>query len=447
MPDNTARTILGTLIMSPGLLTATDDLCDSIFSGRDKHVFKAINKIWEDSQPDQIPLPLLVDKLDGKVPAAYVSSLLDGIVGVQPDGFRAMVEELSRQYIAKQIVKHINDASTEMTKTGVVDLDTLSPLLDKYKTIGEKEKVMSANIRAFVMQSTGEFSLPMAYRDLGARTTQEQGLVRVVLHKLKEEGVISPVGRGYGHYRRVEKDLEEVDLMGVVPTPLDLYLPLGLDNLVKIYPKSIIVFAGASNKGKSALAYDFIKGNMSKHECHLFFSEGGVESLRDRLEKHADRMIGEWKVKAYPRTKNFEDVIFPDAVNVIDYLLVPDEFWKVGSTLDDIYRKLGRGVAYVNIQKNAMAEVGRGGEFGLERPQLYVTLSPDPDVENHPENVQPCIAKVAKSKAWKRRTNPDGRQMKFQIEDGWKILHWGVWEYPQKKEKKRDTEFHPRRFS
>jgi hypothetical protein len=136
--------------------------------------------------------------------------------------------------------------------------------------------------------------------------------------------------------------------------------------------------------------------------------------------------------------------MFPDSVNVIDYLLVPDEFWKVGQYLDDIYRKLNKGVAYVNIQKGTGAEVGRGGDFSLERPQLYVTLSNDPDADLEHDNVQPCVAKVIKSKAWRYRSNPDGKQAFFQIEEGWKINHDNCWQYPAKKEKK-DTTFHPRR--
>jgi hypothetical protein len=443
MPDSTAKAILGALIMSPGLMTASEELCVDIFVGRDKLVFQAIDKLWEETQPEIIELPILVDRLGDKVSATYVSSLLDGLNGVQPDGFVSLVNELARKKLARSIVKTVTDASDEIVKTGEVDLTTLKPLIDKYHAIGDKERVMSASIRGWAMATTGELSLPAAYKELGAKTTQEQGLVRVVIGKMVKEEVLTPVGRGYGHYRRVEKELDEIDLLGVVPTPLDLYLPLRLDNLVKIYPKSIILIAGASNKGKSALAYDFIKGNMDKHECHLFFSEGGPESLRDRLEKHNDKMIGEWRFKAYPRTKNFEDVIFPDAVNVIDYLLVSDEFWKVGSQLDDIYRKLNKGVAYVNIQKSTTSEAGRGGEFGLERPQLYVTLGPDPEAGEHEDNVQPCVAKILKAKAWVKRYNPDGKMMRFQIEDGWKIIHWGDWHFPKKETKQK--EFHPRR--
>lgn len=444
MTDNTARSILGQLLMSPALILVSEELCADLFGGRDKLVFNEISKIWEESQPESIQLPVIIDRLGEKVSPSYVSSLLDGVTSVQPDGFKELVNELAKSKLARAIVKVVSDAGQELTKTGELDLTTLTPLLDRFRTIGDKERVMSAAIREWAMSTQGEFSLPMAYKEIGAKTTQEQGLVRVVIGKMVKDELLTPVGRGYGHYRKVEKTLEQVDIMGVVPEPVDLYLPLGLHNLVKIYPRSIILVAGASNKGKTALAHDFIKGNMAKHECHLFFSEGGQESLRDRLDKHTDKMIGEWNFRAYPRTKNFEDIVFPNAVNVIDYLIVGDEFWKVGSMLDDIYRRLDKGIAYVNIQKNSGAEFGRGGEFSLERPQLYVTLSPDLENENHPDNVQACIAKIIKSKAW-RRSNPDGKSMAFQIENGWKILFWNDWNYPHKKDKQRDTTFHPRR--
>ena len=444
--DTTARSILGALIMSPALLTASDDLCADLFGGRDRLVFSAIDKIWDESQPAQIEIAILADRLGDKVSPAYLASLLDGVVSVQPDGFVSLANELARRKIARAIVKTVSDAGEELVKTGDVDLAVLKPLIDKYSTIGEKEKRASSDIREWAMASCGEFTTQRVYNDLGMRTKQEKGLVRAVIFKLVKEGVLTPVGKHDGVYRKVEKTLEEVDLLGVAPNPLDLYLPLGIDHLVKIYPRSIIVIAGAANYGKTALAYDFIKHNMDKHEVSLFFSEGGAESLRDRLERHSDRTIGQWRFKAYPRTQNFEDVIDPNGVNVIDYLLLGDEFWLIARYLDAIYRKLDKGIAYVCLQKDKKAEIGRGGEFGLERPQLYVTLNPDLEVESPEDGHQYCLAKIIKAKAWKRKgVNPDGKMVKFSIEDGWAIECWHDWHFQQKKEKKADTTFHARR--
>ena len=439
MADNTARAILGSLILSPGLLTASEELCDSLFTGRDKVIFSMIEKIWDENQPEHIELPLLADRLDGKVSAVYISSLLDGVCAIQPAGFVNLVNELARKVVARSIVKLVSDGGQEMVKTGEVDLSSLQPLVKKYESIGEKERRMSDDIRLWVFTTIGEFGLGTAYKELGAKTTQEQGLVRAVICNLVKDGELAPVGRGYGYYRRVEKTLEEVDLLGVAPDPIDLYLPLGLHYLVKLYPRAIVVVAGVGNMGKSALAYDFIKNNMDKHDIHLFFSEGDSGSLRERIDQHKDRMLGEWRFRAYPRTQHFSDVIFKDSINVIDYLLVPDKFWLVGEMLDEIYRKLGKGIAYVNIQKDPKTEAGRGGWFGLERPQLYVTLDKDYDIENPADNVQHCVAKILKAKSWKRKWNPDGKVMKFSIEDGWKIEHDNHWDYPPKREKKRDS--------
>jgi hypothetical protein len=160
-------------------------------------------------------------------------------------------------------------------------------------------------------------------------------------------------------------------------------------------------------------------------------------------------MIGEWTFKAHPRVSNFSDVIFPDAVNVVDYLLIPEEFWKVGVYLDEIYRKLNKGVCWVNIQKGGGAEIGRGGDFGLERPALYFTVGQDYEVEFPAENAQYCVAKIIKAKSWKRRRNPDGLIDKFSIVDGWMINCNNTWDYPPRKErqdKKPDGQFHPRKY-
>lgn len=125
MSDSIARTLLGHLIMSPALILVSDDLVEDIFTGRDKIVFSAISKLWEDGQPETIQLPILIDKLGEKVTATYVSSLLDGLVSIQPDGFKELVNELARQKIAKAVVKIVNDAGTEMVKTGWISPSAL----------------------------------------------------------------------------------------------------------------------------------------------------------------------------------------------------------------------------------------------------------------------------------------------------------------------------------
>ena len=203
--------------------------------------------------------------------------------------------------------------------------------------------------------------------------------------------------------------------------------------MVKIYPRSIIVCAGDSNFGKTALAHEFVKRNMANHDTRLFFCEGGAEGLQDRLRKHEDTPIEDWRVKAYHRIDHFEDLIglFPDSLSVIDYLECPDDPWRIGVLIDSIYRKIGEGVVWINIQKGTGKELGRGGDWGRERSQLYLTLSRDEKIDNPDQNVQYCIAKVLKAKAFKE-FNPDGKVLRFSIHRGWNIKHYNDWHYPPK---------------
>jgi hypothetical protein len=396
--SDTSRKILGALTISPDLLETTEELSSALFYGRERIVFESISGMWSESRPSTIDIVLLSEMVGGETPVTYVTNLL------KPNEIDCVAKEKFLTLVNELVSRH----------------DSLA-----------------RDVRIRIEQTTGDFTTAQLYAEFREESVAGKDAIRQIIFRMKEAGEILPVGRKDGVYRKVDKALEEVDLLGTPPTPVDIYLPLGLDQLVKIYPRSIVVIAGAGNRGKTALAYDFIKNNMDKHEIRLLFAEGGAESLIDRLSVHPDKAMTDWKFKAYPRTRHFEDVILPNGITVVDYMLIPDEFWLVGHYLDEIYRKLDKGIVYVNIQKDTKAEIGRGGEFGLERPQLYVTLNPDMDVTDKQENQQYCVAKILKAKAWKRKMNPDGKSLKFSIEDGWCIKHFNDWHYAHKQERQK----------
>jgi hypothetical protein len=395
--SDTSRKILGALTIFPGLLTATEELSSGLFYGRERKVFESISALWSESQPDTLDLAILAEMVGGDNPVTYVTNLLkpDELGCTEKPVFLAMVEEV----------------------------------------VGKK-KLLSDDVKLWIEYSIGEFTLTQIYSELGATSVSEKDAVRQAIHRMKDSGDVTTVGKGYGKYRRVDKTLEEVDLLGPPPEAVDIYLPLGVGDMVKIYPRSIIVCAGDSNFGKTALAHDFIKGNMTNLDTRLFFCEGGAEGLQDRLRKHEDKTIDEWRVKAYHRIDHFEDVIFPDALNVIDYLECPDEPWRIGVLIDAIYRKLNDGVVWINIQKGTGKELGRGGDWGRERAQLYLTLSRDEIIENPDPDIQYCVAKVLKAKAF-IRTNPDNMVRNFSIQRGWSLWHYADWHYPKKVEPRK----------
>jgi len=393
--SDTSRKILGVLTFAPGLLATTEELSSGLFYGRERRVFESISKIWEESKPNTIDIQLLAEMLGGEQPVTYVTNLLkpDEIEFVHADKFKGLVVE---------IVNH--------------------------------KKALGDDVKLWIDYSLGEWTLTQIYSELGATTVSEKDAVRQTIHRLKEAGEVTSVGRGYGKYRKVDKNLEEIDLLGPVPESLNLGLPLGLDTMVKIYGRSIIVCAGDSNFGKTSLAHDFAKRNMNDHDVRLLFCEGGAEGLQDRLRKHEDVPIEDWRIKAYHRLDHYEDVIslFPNAVSIIDYLECPDEPWRIGVLIDAIYRALGPdGVAWINIQKGTGKELGRGGDWGRERAQLYLTLSRDEKINDPDPDVQYCVAKVLKAKAF-IGGNPDGKILRFAIERGWNVKHYNDWHYPPK---------------
>jgi len=113
--------------------------------------------------------------------------------------------------------------------------------------------------------------------------------------------------------------------------------------------------------------------------------------------------------------RKLADVIRPDDINIIDFLELHEDFWKVGGLISDIHKKLNRGCAFIAIQKNPGAEHGLGGARSIEKARLYLALEPGK-----------CI--IRKAKIFKKKdTNPNGLSIQFKIAAGAKFMAEGVW--------------------
>ena len=188
--------------------------------------------------------------------------------------------------------------------------------------------------------------------------------------------------------------------------PIDIKYPFGIEKIFPTYPKNIIVIAGSPNSGKTAFLLNIVKENMKRHEIHYFSSEMGASELKSRLEKFKEIPLKDWKFYPKERVSDFAPVIIPDAVNIIDYMELLTDIYKVGSYLQEIYSKLTTGIAVIAIQKAFGKELGRGAEFSLEKPRLYLSI----------ENGK---IKIIKAKARANPTiNPNGLCKDFKLVDG-----------------------------
>ncbi len=100
--------------------------------------------------------------------------------------------------------------------------------------------------------------------------------------------------------------------------------------------------------------------------------------------------------------------------DIIDFLEISDEFYKIAGMIKEIYDKLKKGIAIIALQKNPKAEFGIGGARSIEKARLYVTL-------------EKGIAKIVSGKNWASETNPNGLYRTFKLVQGAKFITQEGW--------------------
>jgi len=202
--------------------------------------------------------------------------------------------------------------------------------------------------------------------------------LRVYVRRAVDKGIAVNVNGKDGWYRPVEKESEEIRWWEGIAEGSALKLPLDLHEYANIYRPALIVVAGQWNQGKTAFILNTLKLNLTtfKDNIHLFVSEA-PEMLKNRFIQLG--IIGEeepeWKT--WKRTRNFQDAIVSDALNLVDYLRVDMEKpYAVSGELLKIYEALGKkGIAVVAMQKpSGNRGMAFGGESTAFEPALYIAI-------------------------------------------------------------------------
>jgi hypothetical protein len=295
-----------------------------------------------------------------------------------------------------------------LAKKGI-DPSLCRKVIEYIEKSGEKRNI-TAEVRDWVLTTNGHFLTTDVYKDLDLTTRDHKKAAVMSLLRLEAEGLIEKCGQKRGCYRRVERDCEPIDFMNAPDgPPLLLRWPLGLENLVALYPKNIAVVAGSKDAGKTAFCLNFARLNQENFEIHYFCSEIAAQEFRERL-KLFGFPLDSWKIKVWERSSNFADVIKPDALNIIDFFEISNEFYLIAKELKAIHDKLNNGIALVAIQKDKGAKLGRGGSFSIEKARIYVTL----DAKDHHNELT-----IVSGKNWAQKDkNPAGVVIKFKLIQG-----------------------------
>jgi hypothetical protein len=286
------------------------------------------------------------------------------------------------------------------------------------KRADEKEVNLAQEIGEYVSQQTGYFLVQDIIKEFDASGPfgrDQRKYIHTIVNRMFAKGLIERYGERAGVYRRIDKEKILIDWKNAEAKALDLALPLGLNDYVYTLAKSVIAVAGFPSAGKTAFCLELIKRNMNNWNTLYLCSDLGPEEIKSRTLPHEDVPPEGWNFEAIERSGNFPDILDPNGLNIIDYVRL-DEVWKVGAILQRIWEKLENGVAVVCIQKEWGRVLGRGKEFSLEVPRLYLSMDPGK-------------IRIIKCKHFFHGIDPVGYARYFDLLNGWKFEFLGSWKY------------------
>lgn len=318
----------------------------------------------------------------------------------------------------------------------------------------EKQNIWGA-VRQWVQEAPGKFSTCELDRDLGLTTPRAKKSRSDALSKLVSEGLIERVSSIRGGFRIKNQDLVEMDLLAASPAEIPIDLPFGLSKYIEINSKEIILIAGETNTGKTAIQFNMAwscintlhaegilrektaKPHKEGLGLRYFSSEMGPTGVRKKLEAFGSEYpIEKWVkyVSTVERNREFQDVVDPHGINFIDFLEALDgEYYKLSSDITAIHAALETGIAVIAIQKRSGTDIGRGGEATLEKPRLALSLS-----ENKEKGF--ATVKIVKAKHYRDR-NPVGLERDFIIRRrGTKIIEVSPWGYAKDHQVRRNSQ-------
>lgn len=281
-----------------------------------------------------------------------------------------------------------------------------------------KERNLAAEVEEWVLSEEMSTSVVFLSTDiekcLQLSTREDKKNLSIILKRLIVRGVIEKHGDKRGTFRIKSQVENEINWETCDDTIVDVSWPFGLEQFYICLPKNIIVVAGSPDAGKTAFCLNFASLNMDRYQIKYFSSEMGALELKSRLKKF-DFSLSKWKrVKFIERSLNFADVIDPDGINVVDYIEVPEEAWKIATPINEIFRKLDKGICLIALQKPKSRDVARGGESTLDRPRMYLSMG------NHE-------IKIVKCKNWASEVNPNGLSLEYKIAQGCKFTQQSEW--------------------
>lgn len=285
------------------------------------------------------------------------------------------------------------------------------------------EKSFADQLREWILTENTKFSLRAVRDHLRIHTKSESNRLYVTINRFVKQGLIKPTG-DRGWYTPIEVNFASEDWKNADDQIAKIWLPFDLDQIAIIPYGSIIILSGASGAGKTATLLNIVKENQRKFDLHYFSSEISPGAFKRRINKFADITPDMWDVNFYNRSSGWEDVIKTgnNAINIIDYIELHDDFFKVGKYIHAIHESLNGAIAICAIQKNTGNDYGLGGQRTIEKAELAIAL----------DHGQAKLTKIREFNLDYCQESPRNKIYRFKLVDGCRFVKVQGWHIPVK---------------
>ena len=278
-------------------------------------------------------------------------------------------------------------------------------------------KAASAAVDKWLELHAGEtFDLDIICRQMEIHEASKRNLISNKLNYEVKQGNLEKSNR---IYTIVNKNIRIIDWDKVdADNTLSIKWPCShldasefdFENHIVISQGDLIVFAGVSNMGKTALAQNFLFENFDSHPCQYMVNEYNPGKFKRRISKmdwaNPFKEDNSPKFRLIERHTDWKYALEPDWINIIDWINLSDgDFWKIGSIMEGIQDKLRKGIAVICLQKNESKDLGTGGQYSEHLASVYF-------------NIDFQRLTVRKVKEHDNTMQPNGKVYGFEIVDG-----------------------------
>lgn len=413
--------ILESLFLEPNLINTIDITTSDFTHPEYVLIYEAMLKLHADGEVEKFESKPIID-INPKISEATIFRITDSAVTAANIGYhvkrvkKAAFNRTSRNLIT-QLQKKIGE---EDFQKEVVQFNEF--VTKNYDSHGRQKRNLAKEVLTLMNLTKGYISLTEIYNTLQIFTKEEKNNIYVIMNRLIKEGIIERFGNKNGQFRKIDNAIENINWYDAdEKAHLPILYPFNLHEYVLTLPKNIVIIAGSKDAGKTCFLLNTACLNRAGNlKIYYFSSEMGEVEMKKRLVKMSNQLhipLEEMRDKIHwiDRSGDFPDIIFPEALNIIDFLEITKDFFEVGDMVKNIYHKLTTGIAIIAIQKPANRDMPIGGEKGLEKARIALAIN------NH-------RAKILVGKNWAADINPRGFECRFQIIQGSEMRMTEPWD-------------------